>query len=95
MSILGFLRSIVWPKHPATCDWVDQGLLVEPGISDVDYGRWSRKMIRCARCGARRRVWQGLSLMDPVLRAMQCPSEDTEIQQEMERRWGNEPGNQG
>jgi hypothetical protein len=49
-------------------------MLVEPGISDVDHGRWRRKEITCIHCNEARPVWWQLDLMDPMLRADECPA---------------------
>lgn len=53
------------------CDWEPGRLLVEPGISEVDHGRWSRREFRCRRCGAVRPMWQ---FVDTSTVFERCPS---------------------
>ncbi len=55
------------------CDWEPGRLLIEPGISDVDHGRWSRREFHCRRCRAVRRMWQ---LVDTSTVLEQCPSKE-------------------
>lgn len=54
--------------------------LNEPGISDVDNGRWSRKEITCIGCQEVRKVWWKLDLMDRRLQLDECPAK-------ARRRW--------
>lgn len=54
MNLFKYLRQ---RKHH---DWIDGEPLVEPGISDVDFGRWARVQIRCQKCGEQRKVWFGV-----------------------------------
>lgn len=66
----GFKSNVEVPrvKHK----WTLVEFLYEPGISDVDNGRWSRKKIRCVNCLEERAVWVGLVLEDPIL-TTECP----------------------
>lgn len=47
--------------------WIGWEPLTEPGISDVDGGRWERAAIRCKRCGQTRKVWKGIARDDARL----------------------------
>lgn len=50
-------------------DWAgwEQEFLVEPGISDVESGRWARVQVRCRKCGEERKVWFGIDRDHPGL----------------------------
>lgn len=52
--------------------WTGWTLLDEPGISDVDGGRWQRAHVRCGACGEERDVWKGIPRDDRGF-ALNCP----------------------
>jgi hypothetical protein len=59
-------------RRPAYCDWEPGRLLLEPGIYDVDHGRWTRREFHCRQCGAIRKMWQQADTSAVLVR---CPSE--------------------
>jgi hypothetical protein len=63
-------RMIAGGREPQTApqhEWTGWTLLDEPGISDLDHGRWQRAHVVCTRCEEERDVWKSIARDAPSL----------------------------